>query len=246
MRPNTSSQRPVSRGRKRLDDLKPKEPANDEAPVEELNIRVQGRNTSAAPKGILDTLRESVVSRGPDQKIDFKDTLKRPLTGGRSFLPFVRILPFVLQDCSVGTKPQPNVQQQQIQQAAALTLAAQNQQQQFQETADFDADADDAHDYPTGPHSAMDDNASVLNLNPNNHYGLDGIDFAGVDFGKFDDIDISCLARLVCVQSEVVDEEEPWSWDSMFASVSSEMREEWAQEDEEGDTTEIVTGLNSI
>lgn len=49
--------------------------------VEELNIRVASRTTTTAPKGILDTLRDSVVSRGPDQKIDIKDTLKRPLTG---------------------------------------------------------------------------------------------------------------------------------------------------------------------
>lgn len=56
------------------------------ASVEELNIRVASRTTTAAPKGILDTLRESVVSRGPDQKIDIKDTLKRPLTGKRDGL----------------------------------------------------------------------------------------------------------------------------------------------------------------
>ena len=49
--------------------------------MEDLNIRVASRATPTAPRGILDTLRESVVSRGPDQKIDIKDTLKRPLTG---------------------------------------------------------------------------------------------------------------------------------------------------------------------
>lgn len=49
--------------------------------VEELNIRVASRAVNNEPKGILSALRESVVSRGPDQKIDIKDTLKRPLTG---------------------------------------------------------------------------------------------------------------------------------------------------------------------
>lgn len=102
MRPTSSSQqRPVSR-RKRLDDLKIKEPSPGQGlfvfkfvyyvwiswsleSVEELNIRVASRTANTAPKGILDTLRESVVSRGPDQKIDIKDTLKRPLTGNIYF-----------------------------------------------------------------------------------------------------------------------------------------------------------------
>ncbi|KAI6224188.1 hypothetical protein M3Y95_00856600 [Aphelenchoides besseyi] len=199
--------------------------------VEELNIRVQGRNTNTAPKGILDTLRDSVVSRGPDQKIDIKDTLKRPLTG-----LFRR------------TKPQPPAQPQ-VQQTTTTSSTAFGHN--FQGSAEFDVDAEDTigRDFNNLNVSALDDNASVLNLNPNNYtgsMGLDTIDFSSVDFGKFEDIDISCLARLICVQSEIMDEEEPWTWDSMFASVTSEMREEWAQEDDEGETTEIVNGLNLI
>jgi hypothetical protein len=49
----------------------------------------------------------------------------------------------------------------------------------------------------------------------------------------------------VCVQSEVTDEEEPWTWETLFASVTSEMREEWAHEDED-ENQQQVTALNSI
>ncbi|KAI6171861.1 Glyco-tran-10-N domain-containing protein [Aphelenchoides besseyi] len=152
MRP-TTSQRPVSRGRKRLDDLKTKE-TEDGGQVEELNIRVQGRNTNTAPKGILDTLR----------------LFRR-------------------------TKPQPPAQPQ-VQQtiSANSTVIGHN----FQGSAEFDVDAEDTigRDFNNLNVSALDDNASVLNLNPNNYagsMGLDTIDFSSVDFGKFEDIVVEMI-----------------------------------------------------
>jgi len=214
MRPVSSSQRPVSRGRKRLDDLKTKDPSTDQGSVEELNIRVASRTTTTAPKGILDTLRESVVSRGPDQKIDIKDTLKRPLTG-----------------------------------LFRRTKQSQSQLQlsQQQQNADNEQDNEDHHDLHQS-NLAFDDTMSVLNLNPHSEtMGLETVDFSTVDFGKFEDIDISCLARLVCVQSEITDEEESWTWETLFANVTSEMREEWSQyEEEEEDGAKAITALNSM
>ncbi|EPB79103.1 hypothetical protein ANCCEY_01856 [Ancylostoma ceylanicum] len=48
---------------------------------------------------------------------------------------------------------------------------------------------------------------------------------------KLDDIDISLLSRYLYSEEEVRDEDVPWTWDYLFASVSSELREEWAQEE---------------
>ncbi|KAK6039896.1 hypothetical protein COOONC_22598, partial [Cooperia oncophora] len=50
---------------------------------------------------------------------------------------------------------------------------------------------------------------------------------------KLDDIDISLLSRFLYTEDEVKDEDVPWTWDYIFASVSTELRDEWAQE--EGD-----------
>ncbi|KHJ98794.1 hypothetical protein OESDEN_01223 [Oesophagostomum dentatum] len=48
---------------------------------------------------------------------------------------------------------------------------------------------------------------------------------------KLDDIDISLLTRYLYTEEEIKDEDVPWTWDYLFASVSSELREEWAQEE---------------
>ncbi|XGW12344.1 hypothetical protein V3C99_013223 [Haemonchus contortus] len=53
------------------------------------------------------------------------------------------------------------------------------------------------------------------------------------DLAKLDDLDISLLSRFLYTEEEVRDEEVPWTWDYIFASVSTELRDEWAQE--EGD-----------
>lgn len=47
--------------------------------------------------------------------------------------------------------------------------------------------------------------------------------------------DISLLARYLCPEEEAQDENVRWTWDYIFASVSSEMREEWAMEEEAED-----------
>lgn len=50
-------------------------------------------------------------------------------------------------------------------------------------------------------------------------------------------IDLSLLSRFLCLEEEVKDEEVTWTWDYVFASVSSEMREEWAQEEDHEDSS---------
>ncbi|KAK6734643.1 hypothetical protein RB195_018059 [Necator americanus] len=50
---------------------------------------------------------------------------------------------------------------------------------------------------------------------------------------KIDDIDISLLSRYLYTEEEVQDEDVPWTIDYLLASLSSEMREECAQEESE-------------
>lgn len=44
--------------------------------------------------------------------------------------------------------------------------------------------------------------------------------------------DLSLLSRFLCLEEEVNDEKIFWTWDYLFASVSTEMRDEWAQDEE--------------
>ncbi|KAL3089570.1 hypothetical protein niasHT_030079 [Heterodera trifolii] len=46
------------------------------------------------------------------------------------------------------------------------------------------------------------------------------------------EIDVNFLSRFLCPEDETTDESIAWNWDSLFASVSSELREEWALEEE--------------
>ncbi|KAH7724735.1 intraflagellar transport protein 43 [Aphelenchoides avenae] len=64
---------------------------------------------------------------------------------------------------------------------------------------------------------------------------IETIGLKNPELGKFDEIDISLLARYLCPEEEAQDENVRWTWDYIFASVSSEMREEWAMEEEAED-----------
>ncbi|MFH4975364.1 hypothetical protein AB6A40_002073 [Gnathostoma spinigerum] len=63
-------------------------------------------------------------------------------------------------------------------------------------------------------------------------YQLDVMNMKNAHLMKLDEIDISLLSRYLCAEDEVKDENAPWTWDYLFASISSEMRDEWAMEDE--------------
>lgn len=47
--------------------------------------------------------------------------------------------------------------------------------------------------------------------------------------------DLSFLLRFLCLEEEVNDEKVSWTWDYLFTSVSTEMRDEWAQDEERDD-----------
>ncbi|PAV83197.1 hypothetical protein WR25_16584 [Diploscapter pachys] len=49
---------------------------------------------------------------------------------------------------------------------------------------------------------------------------------------RLEEIDISQLTRFLYLEDDAKDEDISWNWDYLFASVSTEMREEWAQFEE--------------
>lgn len=40
--------------------------------------------------------------------------------------------------------------------------------------------------------------------------------------------DLSLLSRFLCCEEDIKDEEMAWTWDYIFANISTEMREEWS------------------
>lgn len=62
-------------------------------------------------------------------------------------------------------------------------------------------------------------------------YQLDALNAKNAFLAKLDEIDLSLLSRYLCSEDEVKDEGVAWTWDYVFASISTEMREEWALDD---------------
>lgn len=58
--------------------------------------------------------------------------------------------------------------------------------------------------------------------------------------GNAGEIDVNFLSRFLCPDDEIHDEQVPWSWDSLFASVTSELREEWALEEEANNNGDLM------
>ncbi len=59
-----------------------------------------------------------------------------------------------------------------------------------------------------------------------------GVEGDAIDYFHSPLADVSYLARFLCPEDEVTDESIPWNWDSLFTSVSTELKEEWAMEEE--------------
>ncbi|CAJ0959534.1 unnamed protein product, partial [Mesorhabditis belari] len=58
-------------------------------------------------------------------------------------------------------------------------------------------------------------------------FQIDALGAKHPHLSKMDDIDISLLMRYTCLEDEVHDEESPWNWDYLFATICAEMKEEW-------------------
>ncbi|VDK64862.1 unnamed protein product [Onchocerca ochengi] len=82
------------------------------------------------------------------------------------------------------------------------------------------------------------DVANAPNININHISATSQLDFTNaknISLAKLDDIDLSLLLRFLCLEEEVNDEKVSWTWDYLFANMSTEMRDEWAQDEERDD-----------
>ncbi|EFO28285.2 hypothetical protein LOAG_00209 [Loa loa] len=80
-------------------------------------------------------------------------------------------------------------------------------------------------------------NAPSINVNQiSTVYQLDFMNAENTSLAKLDDIDLSLLSRFLCTEEEVNDEKTSWTWDYLFASVSTEMRDEWMQDEGRDDS----------
>ncbi|CAB3411159.1 unnamed protein product [Caenorhabditis bovis] len=52
------------------------------------------------------------------------------------------------------------------------------------------------------------------------------------DLFKLDDIDLSILGRHFPPENELYEDNAPWDWDHLYASLSSELRDEWSSDSE--------------
>lgn len=89
--------------------------------------------------------------------------------------------------------------------------------------------------------------AAAPHITPTMLHGLLQVDALAAKYPhmvKLDDIDISLLSRFIASEEEVVDEPVAWTWDTIFTSTSSEMRQEWVADDDSGD--EDPTGRGAI
>jgi hypothetical protein len=79
------------------------------------------------------------------------------------------------------------------------------------------------------------------NIGQSRHRGGEGNSCANLVLA-----DLSLLSRFLCAEEETRDENSAWTWDYVFASVSSEMREEWAMDEmEEDDAVAMELGRHA-
>uniref|UniRef100_A0AC34GNV8 Intraflagellar transport protein 43 homolog n=1 Tax=Panagrolaimus sp. ES5 TaxID=591445 RepID=A0AC34GNV8_9BILA len=63
-------------------------------------------------------------------------------------------------------------------------------------------------------------------------YNFDLPGFDNPEIKKFEDIDLNPLIRFLQLEEEVEDETVPFNWDSLYANILSESREEWDADEE--------------
>ncbi|CAI5442094.1 unnamed protein product [Caenorhabditis angaria] len=73
-------------------------------------------------------------------------------------------------------------------------------------------------------------NISLNKMNP--MLGTAGVNPKLAYLFKLEHIDISILGRHLLPKEEITEEDVPWTWDHLYASLSTELREEWAADNE--------------
>ncbi|WKX94658.1 hypothetical protein Q1695_011716 [Nippostrongylus brasiliensis] len=190
----------------------------DDADASDLNIRVKDRTgddlvTTGKRNKIGGFFKDSQIKGLKDGAAD---ALKRPLTGifrrpgsraGRK-----------REDTEAGGQSSNAPSTFLDERSLSPELATSSRGRSGASPSDFDAVA-------KAPHLAVSQLHGMLQI--------DAFASKYPQLAKIDDLDISLLSRFLYTEEEVKDEDVPWTFDYLFASVSSELREEWAQE--EGD-----------
>jgi len=77
------------------------------------------------------------------------------------------------------------------------------------------------------------------------YHQLDSTLMKHAAFSTLEDIDLSLLTRYLCSEAESMDEAVAWTWDYLYASVCSEMREEWSIDDVDDDDQQQSTNISN-
>ncbi|KAI1698910.1 intraflagellar transport protein 43 domain-containing protein [Ditylenchus destructor] len=208
------------------DDLRANLQKNDDT-LSSLNVRVKEREPEERPRSRLSSLFGNKDSPGAagirpiaDGKSDLKETLTRPLSSL-----------FRRSQAQSGSNTSANT----------MSYKESNVQSQTQSVV-FGAQDHSVNDRPmTGyqpiRQAELSEQAAIaphLNRMSTLH-PAEPLYIKNINLSKMNDIDVSFLARFLCPEDEVGDEDIPWNWDYLYASVSSELREEWLLEEEAND-----------
>ncbi|CAG9532744.1 unnamed protein product [Cercopithifilaria johnstoni] len=183
-----------------------------------LNVRVKERENGARKgssgsifKDTPTTVIKSLFHK--DSSYDLKNTVKRPLTG-----LFRR--PSSHANSKLGVSKSENRTGTNISVSETPNYGNEHIISQSSETSCFE---EVLHDVANAP--------SVTFNQISTMYQLGVMTAKNISLAKLDDIDLSLLSRFLCIEEEVNDEKISWTWDYLFASVSTEMRDEWAQDE---------------
>uniref|UniRef100_A0A915DGE7 Uncharacterized protein n=1 Tax=Ditylenchus dipsaci TaxID=166011 RepID=A0A915DGE7_9BILA len=196
--------------------------ANPDEKIQSLNVRVKEREPERPKSRLSSLFSKGDSSSTPagirpisEVKSDLKETLSRPLTS---------LFRRSQSNASASNAPPTRSSTRDVAKEFSTETvgAAELDHTPGAEHTHFQADLSDQA--AIAPHIHM---HRVSSLYPNEPTYLH---IKNINLGKFNDLDVSFLARFICPEDEVTDETIPWNWDYLYASVSSELREEWLLE----------------
>uniref|UniRef100_A0A915PH46 Uncharacterized protein n=1 Tax=Setaria digitata TaxID=48799 RepID=A0A915PH46_9BILA len=215
------------------------------------NVCVSGRKNDAAKKGPLGNIMRDTRSTSlkdlfnRESGHDLKDTIKRPLTGL-----------FRKQSSRTNSRLEPKSESKTGRDIFALETLASNyeNEQLVSRTSEMPC-------FEEACFFVLHDVTDVRNTNISHMSAAYQLDFikSRTSLVKLDDIgpfckyvgiklkiaeffaDLTPLLQFLCLKEEADDEEVLWTWDYLFASVSTEMREEWDQDEEHDDEGHELT-----
>ncbi|CEF71648.1 Hypothetical protein SRAE_X000097100 [Strongyloides ratti] len=195
------------------------------------NIRIKNNNYDNKKKGIKNKLETSGIRTFLKKtgQNDFKETLKRPLTG--------------LFRKSQKDGEQKNEEVIQNNKDSVIPYNKESYNTDVIEIHGNTIDDSDTYKQDTPPNNRSTSLLSLsiveapkLTMNEMNAmYPLELLNNNVYNPYKIDDIDMSFLTRFLWLEDEYLDENIPWTWDYLFTNVSYEMREETVNDEDDVD-----------